>query len=99
MEKRKITKEEIKAYRKTPSGRSRYLLMHIGIVISVSATLGITVLIINANRIFNPIYFYICLYLLIIIAVLGGELVGVYYGAIEQSFSEEHKKKVLNIDE
>ena len=47
----------------------------------------------------SPIYFYGILFVILIIIVLGGEMIGVYYGALEQYVYDKQSKKTLNIDE
>ena len=51
-------------------------------------------------------YFLVILFVLLVIVVLGGEMIGVYYGALEQHVYEKNKdnednanKKVLDINE
>lgn len=95
----KITKEEIKLYRQTPNGRKKYIWMFAGIIIDILATLGISILINNSHRLPSVLYFYAGLFVLLVIVVLGGELIGVYFGALEQYFYDKQQKKVLNIDE
>ena len=99
MGRRKITKEEIRAYRKTPNGRRKYSWMFVGIIIDIMATLGISILIMNSHRLPSTLYFYAGLFILLVIVVLGGELIGVYFGALEQYFYDNQQKKVLTIDE
>ena len=99
MGKIKVTKEEIKEYRRTSNGRKKYIWMYAGIIIDIISTLGVSILIMNSYRLPSPVYFYVGLYILLVIVVLGGELIGVYFGAREQYFYDQHQKKVLRIDE
>lgn len=99
MGKIKVTKEEKRLYRQTPNGKRKYLWMLAGVIIDLMSTFGISILIMNSGRFTKPIYFYICLYILLVIVVLGGELIGVYFGAMEQYFYDQHQKKVLELDE
>ena len=99
MGKVKVTNADKLAYRNTPNGRKKYSWMCAGVIIDILSTLGIDVLITNAYLFTNPLYFYICLFILLVIVVLGGELIGVYFGAMEQYFYDKYNKKVLNIDE
>lgn len=95
----KITKEEIKLYRQTPNGRKKYIWMFAGIIIDIISTLGVSILIMNSHRLPSTLCFYSGLFILLVIIVLGGELIGVYFGALEQYFYDTQQKKVLNIDE
>ena len=99
MGKVKVTREEKKLYRQTPNGRRKYMWMYAGVIIDLMSTLGVSILIMNSSRFTKPLYFYICLYILLVIVVLGGELIGVYFGAMEQYFYDQHQKKVLKTDD
>ena len=99
MGKIRITKEEMLAYRKTPNGRRKYMWMYAGVLIDLMSTLGVSIIIINSGKFTKPVYFYACLYILLVLVVLGGELIGVYFGAREQYFYDQQQKKVLKYDE
>ncbi len=99
MGKKNITKEEKKEFRSTKNGSNKFRWMLTGIIIDIIATLGISLLIIFSERIESQMLFYILLFMLLVIIVLGGELIGVYFGAIEQYFYDKHMKKVLENNE
>ena len=94
-----ITREDIKAYNRTPNGHTKYIWMIAGMLIDIMSSFGVSALIINSHRLPSQLYFYCALFILLVIVVLGGELIGVYFGALEQYFYDKNKKKVLNIDE
>ena len=96
---RKITREEIKAYNQTTNGHNKYIWMIAGVIIDIMSSFGVGALIINSYKLPGQIYFYSALFILLVIVVLGGELIGVYFGGLEQYFYDKDKKKVLNIDE
>ena len=96
---KKNRKEEIKEFRKTPNGNKKYMWMLGGATIDIIATVGISILINNAYRIPNVLSFYAILFIFLVIVVLGGELIGVYFGALEQFIYNKNQKKVLDIDE
>lgn len=99
MGRRSVTKEELREFHQTPNGRSKYIWMYAGMLISFMSSLGVSILIINANRLPSPLYFYCALFVLLVLVVLGGELIGVYFGALEQFIYNKRQKKVLKIDE
>ena len=94
-----VTKDELKSFHKTANGRSKYIWMLVGIVLDIVSSIGISLLIINANKLPSNLHFYCGLFFLLIIVVLGGELIGVYFGAVERYFYDKSQKKVLRIHE
>lgn len=103
MSKLGITKEDKEEFKKTPNGAKKAIWMIIGMVIDFVATLGISLLNIFSSKVSNT-YYYISLFVLLVIVVLGGELIGVYYGTLEQyvfhKYDDRHKdKKVLDTNE
>lgn len=92
MDKIKITKEDTKRFNETVNGAKKYIWKQIGIIIEVVATILISLLIIFSNVIPSALVFYLLLYVLLVIVVLGGEMIGVYYGALEQFFLTNHKE-------
>ena len=94
-----ISKKQINEFKSTPGGIKKYMWMLGGATIDIVATVGISILVNNAYRIINTIYFYIMLFVFLIIIILGGELMGIYFGALEQFVYDKNQKKVLDIDE
>ena len=94
-----ITKKDLKEFHSTANGRSKYIWMYVGMIIDIIASLGISFLIMHAKDVPSPLYFYCMLFILLVIVVLGGELIGVYFGAVEQFFYDKMQKKVLKIHE
>ena len=96
---RKISREEMREFKKTDNGLKKYKWMIAGAFIDFFATLGLTFLINYSYLIKNDVYFYALLFVLLVIVVLGGELIGVYFGAAEQYVYNKNQKKVLDINE
>lgn len=99
MAKLSITKEDKEEFKRTPNGAKKAIWMIVGMVIDFLATLGISFLIMFSNKLPSGLYFYIILFALLVIIVLGGELIGVYYGALEQYVfhkNEDMKEKNEN---
>lgn len=92
-------KGETELFRETTYGKKKLSWLYVGAIIDILATLGVSILFAYSNRFSNMLYFYLILFLLLVIVVLGGELIGVYFGAREQYFYDKQQKKVLNIDE
>ena len=99
MAKMRITNEDKKEFNSTINGQKKSAWMVVGMLIDFLATLGISLLHIFSNKIPNEYYFLGILFTLLVIVVLGGEMIGVYYGALEQYVFDKNNKKVLNIDE
>ena len=99
MAKLKITKEDKEEFKKTSNGAKKAIWMIVGMLIDFLATLGISFLHIFSDKLPNSMYFYIILFILLIIVVLGGEMIGVYYGALEQFMFHKHEKKVIDTNE
>ena len=97
MGKRKFKKN--REFRNTPNGSKKYVWMLGGASIDIIATVGIFVLVNNAYCIPNIWYFYGILFLLLVAVVLGGELIGTYFGSMEQYYYDKNQKKVLDINE
>lgn len=96
---RKNRKSDIAEFRKTPNGAKKYFQLLMGMVIDVLGTLGISFLIAYSSRIHSFLLFYLLLFLLLVAIVLGGEFIGIYYGALEQYIYDKNHKKVLDINE
>ena len=94
-----ITKEDKEEFKRTTNGAKKAIWMIVGMIIDFTATLGISFLNIYASKLPDKMYFYIILFVLLVIVVLGGELIGVYYGALEQYVFHKNEKKVLGPDE
>ena len=95
MKKLIITKEERENFKKTRNGAMKYLWCFIGAIIDIIATICISLLIIYGS-IFTTLTFYLILYALLVIVVLGGEFIGTYYGALEQYMLNKREKKELS---
>ena len=87
-----------KEFKCTPNGHSKHKWMIVGIVINILATICISLVITYSYKISSSIALYVILFALLVIVVLGGELIGVYFGAREQ-YVYNKKKKVLAVDE
>lgn len=94
-----ITKEDKIEFKNTSNGKKKVIWMVVGMLIDFLATLGISLLHIFSDKIPNQMYFLVILFVLLVIVVLGGEMIGVYYGALEQFVFEKRSKKVLDIHE
>ena len=98
MKKITITKEDKKAFNNTINGANKYMWCKIGGITDFIATFGISLLIIY-SYIFSFLSFYIILYSLLVVIILGGEFIGTYYGALEQFVLHRKEKKELSIGE
>ncbi len=108
MAKLTITKEDKEEFKRTTNGAKKALWMIAGMIIDFLATLGISFLNIFSDKLPSMLYYYVGLFTLLVIVVLGGELIGVYYGALEQYVFHKYEnktpeisaeKKVLDINE
>lgn len=80
MAKLKITNEDKEEFKKTTNGAKKAIWMIVGMVIDFLATLGMSLLNIFSNKLSSNLYYYLILFVLLVFVVLGGELIGVYYG-------------------
>ena len=99
MAKMRITSEDKKEFKNTINGQKKVIWMIVGMLIDFLATLGISLLHIFEYKISNQMYFLGILFVLLVIVVLGGEMIGVYYGALEQYVYDRNNKKVIKLDE
>lgn len=99
MSKLYITKEDKDEFKNTLNGAKKAIWMIAGMVIDFIATLGISLLHIFSNKLPNMMIYYVILFILLVVVVLGGELIGVYYGALEQYVYHKHEKKELDSNE
>ena len=99
MEKLKITNEDRDEFKKTRNGAKKAVWMYIGMIIDFFATLGVSLLNIFSDRLPSALWYYIILFILLVIVVLGGELIGVYYGALEQYVFNKNLKKEVKVEE
>jgi hypothetical protein len=99
MAKTRITKEDKKEFKDTLNGQKKVIWMIVGMLIDFLATLGISLLHIFSDKLPSSVWFYGILFVLLVIVVLGGEMIGVYYGALEQFVFEKRNKKKLEFDE
>ena len=95
MKKLRITKEDKDNFKNTRNGAIKYLWCYIGAIIDIVATIGVSLLIIYSSM-FTSLAFYLILYALLVIVVLGGEFIGTYYGALEQYMLNKREKKELS---
>ncbi len=93
-----ITKDDKEEFNKTKNGAYKYTWLIIGCLIDIFATLGISFLIIYSSH-FRLFTFYILLYILLVIIVVGGEFIGTYYGALEQYVLHKKERKELIVKE
>lgn len=94
-----ITKEDKEEFKKTVNGAKKAIWMIVGMIIDFLGTLGISLLNIFSSKLPNMVIYYIILFVLLVIVVLGGELIGIYYGALEQYVFHKNNKKVLDSNE
>lgn len=80
----KITKDDIREFRETENGKIKYLWLKIGIIIDLLLTLSVCILQIYSYIFNSSFVYYLILYILLVIIVVGGELIGTYFGALEQ---------------
>ena len=99
MAKLRITRDDKIEFKSTSNGKKKVIWMIVGMLIDFLATLGISLLHIFSDKIPNQMYFLVILFVLLVIVVLGGEMIGVYYGALEQYVFDRNSKKVLDVDE
>ena len=99
MAKLHITSEDKKEFKSTTNGAKKAIWMIVGMLIDFLATLGISLLHIFSDKLPSSIYFYVILFVLLVIVVLGGEMIGVYYGALEQFVFQKNEKKKIEFDE
>lgn len=99
MAKVQITKEVKEEFNQTINGKKKVVWMVIGMLIDFLSTLAISFLHIYSDKLPNQTYFLIILFVLLVIVVLGGEMIGVYYGALEQYVFDKEDKKVLKDNE
>ena len=99
MAKTRITREDKKEFKDTLNGQKKVIWMIVGMLIDFLATLGISLLHIFSDKLPSSVWFYGILFVLLVIVVLGGEMIGVYYGALEQFVFEKRNKKKLEFDE
>ena len=95
MKKIVITKEDMQNFDASTNGADKKKWKRIGIVIDFIGALGISLLIIFSDYIANAIIFYLLLYALLVIIVLGAEFIGTYYGALEQYIINKKEKKEI----
>ena len=99
MAKLRITDEDKKEFKNTINGQKKVIWMVVGMLIDFLATLGISLLHIFSAKLPSTLYFYVILFVLLVIVVLGGEMIGVYYGALEQFVYDKHNKKKIDIND
>lgn len=98
MEKIKITKEDREEFKKTKNGALKKAWCLVGGVIDFIATIAVCFLIMFSSHL-TPFVFYIVLYALLVIVVLGGEMIGTYFGALEQFMLHKKEKKEISFEE
>ena len=95
MKKIVITKEDTEKFNDSINGSNKLLWKKIGCLIDVIATIGISLIIIFSEYLANMVVFYLLLYALLVIVVVGAEFIGTYYGALEQYVIDKKEKKEL----
>ncbi len=91
-----ITKEDKDEFKSTVNGTKKAIWMIAGMVIDFLATLGISILSIFSDKLPNMLIYYVILFVLLVVIVLGGELIGVYYGALEQYVFHKQEREMNN---
>lgn len=93
-----MNKEDVKEFRETENGMRKYLWLKIGVIIDLIFTLSVCILQIYSYIFNNSLIYYITLYILLVIVVVGGELIGTYFGALEQFVINKkmNKKKTIS---
>ena len=100
MDKYVITKEDKEEFKKSNAGMTKYLWLRIGVVIDLLATLSVCLLYIYSYKFNNSLLLYILLYALLVIVVVGGELIGMYFGALDEYVMNKNRKKKIDfVDE
>ena len=99
MPKMSITDEDKKEFKSTVNGQKKVIWMVVGMLIDFLGTLGISLLHAFSSKLPNSFIFYLILFVLLVIIVLGGEMIGVYYGALEQFVYNKRIKKTIDAEE
>ena len=94
-----ITDEDKKEFKESHNGMKKLLWQKIGMIIDILATLAVSFLIMYSDRLPSSLWFYVILYILLVIVVVGGEFIGTYFGALEQYAIDKHTKKNLENEE
>ena len=93
-----ISDEDVKEFRSTENGKRKFRWLKIGVVIDLVFTLSVCLLNIFSYRFPNSYLFFVILYILLVIVVIGAEFIGTYFGALEQYVIEKNKKTKKEID-
>ena len=96
MGKIKITKEDREEFKKTINGKRKYLWFKLGIIIDFFSTLSVSLLNIYSHYLANSLQYYIILYIILVIVVIGGEMIGTFFGALEEYVVNKKAKKEIN---
>ena len=99
MAKINITEQDKKEFKSTVNGSKKAIWMIVGILIDFLATLGFSLLHVFSDKLPSQTYFYGILFVILVIIVLGGEMIGVYYGALEQYVLDKQSKKKVDFKE
>ena len=99
MGRRKYNKEDVIKFRNTSVGSNNYFWMILGITVIIVGTLGIWFLMAFSYIVFNYVIFYLLLFILLVLIVIGGGLIGIYYGSLQQYIYAKEHKRILEIDE
>ena len=91
-----ITSEDKIEFRSTINGRKKSIWMIVGMLIDFLSTLGVSLLYIFSDNIPNQLLFLVILFVLLVIVVIGGEMIGVYYGALEQYVYDKNFGNINN---
>ena len=94
-----ITKDDKIEFKNTINGKKKVIWMVVGMILDFLGTLGVSLLHIFSDKCPNNMVLLAILFVLLVIVVLGGEMIGVYYGALEQFVYHKNNKKVIDVNE
>ena len=94
-----ITKDDKIEFKNTINGKKKVIWMVVGMLLDFFGTLGVSLLHIFSDKFPNNMVLLAILFVLLVIVVLGGEMIGVYYGALEQFVYHKNNKKVIDVNE
>ena len=95
MGKVRITRDDKIEFRKTDNGAQKYRWLKLGIVIDFLFTLSVSLLNIYSKYL-SAFEYYVILYILLVLVVIGAELIGTYFGALEEYVINKKRKKIID---
>ena len=95
MGKVRITRDDKIEFRKTDNGAQKYRWLQLGIVIDFLFTLSVSLLNIYSKYL-SAFEYYVILYILLVFVVIGAELIGTYFGALEEYVINKQRKKIID---